>query len=174
MTNRYEELEKTRSVQLGGVNKTTGKKNPTELEGYYVGVEKLPNKFNPGQPKNFYKFLTAAGEVGIFASAGLDYVLKGATPGLMTKVVSTGETLDTGKGNPMKVFKAYQDKTNSVGDTVAASTESLSSGEDTGSEDEESDVAAPTRATPPAKALSSTDAERQAKFNALRNKSKAA
>lgn len=110
----YDELGQIKSIQLGGVNTKTGKKNPTQLEGYYIGYEKRPNKFNPDKPKNFYKFQTAEGDVGIYASAGLDKVLESATLGVMTKIVATGETLDVGKGNPMKIFKAYQDKSNSI------------------------------------------------------------
>lgn len=110
----YEELGEISIVQLGGINKLTGKKNPSELEGYYLGFETRSNKFNPQVPQKLHKFKSHQGEIGIFGKAGIDKVLKGASIGAMTKLVSTGEVIDTGKGNPMKVFKAFQDKANTL------------------------------------------------------------
>jgi hypothetical protein len=110
----YEEISDIETVTLGGINKNTNEPNPTELEGYLVGKEQRPNKFNPGTPQNYYIFKTQYGLQGIYAKAGINSALKNAVMGRMTKLVATGETLDTGKGFPMKVFKAAQDKTNTI------------------------------------------------------------
>lgn len=102
-------LTKLRIVVLGGVNKQ-GKKNPTELQGYYLGFEKRKDKFNPDKPKNLYKFKTPEGTVGVYGSAGVNEVMQSEDTVLnaWTTLIATGKTLDTGKGNPMKLFEAEQ------------------------------------------------------------------
>lgn len=110
----YEKLNDVKLVTLGGIDKKTGKKNPTEIEGYYLRKEEKPNKFNPGKPQAFYVFETKAGAVGIFGKASIDREMAKANIGVMTKVVDTGTTRDTGKGNPMRVFEVFQDSGNSI------------------------------------------------------------
>lgn len=110
----YEKLSDVQTVILGGVDKKTGKRNPTELEGYFLRVEQRPNKFNTDKPQNYYVFQTQNGEEGVFGKAGLDREMKKASPNAMTKVVHTGTTRDTGKGNPMVVFDVFQDKSNII------------------------------------------------------------
>lgn len=110
----YQELADVKQVSLGGIDKKTGKKNPTELEGYYIRREEKPNKFNPDKPQAFYVFETKEGPQGLFGKAGLDREMKKATIGRMTLVIDTGTTMDTGKGNPMRVFKVKQDPDNTV------------------------------------------------------------
>jgi len=139
----YQELGEVEVVVLGGMNKSTGKKNPTELEGYLQRVEKRPNKFNPDKPQNFYVFLTEHGEKGIYAKAGINRVLRNAVYGAMTKLVATDELLDTGKGNPMKVFKAYQDKTNTIDVSASAQVSDSGSYEETSEEEFEEELPLP-------------------------------
>lgn len=110
----YEKLSDVKPVALGGIDKKTGKKNPTELEGYYLRREEKPNKFNPVKPQSFYVFETKEGPQGLFGKAGIDREMKKATLGVMTKVVDTGKLLDTGKGNPMRVFEVFQDSSNAI------------------------------------------------------------
>lgn len=178
----YEALGEVTVVTLGGINKTTGKKNPTELEGYLLGIEDRANKFNPGKPQKFYLFQTKDGEVGVYGKAGIDSVLRGARLGAMTKLVSTGETLDTGKGFPMKVFKAFQDKTNfiDIGPTNAPA-EAAAQDSYTGideevaqddSDDSLFDETPPARPVAARTPLATPDAARQAKVQALLAKSR--
>lgn len=110
----YDELAgDVKIVKLGGVNKE-GKKNPMEVEGYLQYVQELHNKFNPSKPQKFYVLKTRRGLEGIYGKGGLDKLMSQAVPGLLTKIVDTGETKDTGKGNPMKVYKVFQDKDDSA------------------------------------------------------------
>lgn len=156
----YEKLSDVKPVALGGVDKKTGHRNPTELEGYYIRREEKPNKFNPGKPQSFYVFETKDGQVGLFGKAGIDREMKKASIGVMTKVVDTGKTLDTGKGNPMRVFEVFQDSSNSISveERVAAIEEGFDD-EPEAEEDEEQEaapVALPVRA-PTRPAAVSTD-----------------
>lgn len=109
----YEDLADVVGVTLGGLNKTTGRANPTQLEGYFLRrEERLSKKYNKLQ--SFWIYQTKAREVGLYGSGGLDSEMKKAVVGRMTLVTATGELKDTGKGNPMKVFNVKQDKTNTI------------------------------------------------------------
>jgi len=172
----YEQLNETQVISLGGVSQKTGKKNPTELEGYYLGSELRPNKFNPDKPKNFYKFQTASGEVGIYASAGLDKIMQGARVGLMTKVTDTGKTRDVGKGNPMKIFSVAQDKTNviDVGGSNTITPNDYSDDEIFDDEDGSTDEVAPIRARAPLTTTNVPGVDAQANLRAKLAKTRTA
>jgi hypothetical protein len=135
----YEKLNDVKAVSLGGVDKKTGKKNPVELEGYYIRKEEKPNKFNPTKPQSFYVFETKDGPVGLFGKAGIDREMKKANVGVMTKVVDTGKLLDTGKGNPMRVFEVFQDSSNTI-DVAQVETSDLEYADESEADDEESTV----------------------------------
>lgn len=170
----YEELKDVTGIKLGGTNKKTGKPNPTRLEGYFIRVEERINKFNKDKPQKFYVFQTAEGDVGLYGTAGIDREMRKATPGRMTLVIETGETLDTGKGNPMKVYVVKQDKSNAIEvDNETPSYDSLDL-DDSGAELEEEEelapvvhkaVAAPIRAV-----ASNLDSERRARVQAMLGK----
>ncbi len=141
----YEKLNDVKPVALGGIDKKTGQRNPTELEGFYIRREEKPNKFNPGKPQSFYVFETKDGPVGLFGKAGIDREMKKASIGVMTKVVDTGKLLDTGKGNPMRVFEVYQDSSNTIDVAEMAPVETPYADEPEADDEEE---AAPVTATP--------------------------
>lgn len=181
----YQELGDVKAVTLGGVNKTTGQKNPTELEGYYLRVEGRPNKYNKNKPQNFYVFQTKDGEVGLYGKAGLDKEMKKAVAGRMTKVVNTGQTLDTGMGNPMIVFKVFQDRSNTINVdefNPPAQSESTSSGSDAsddleasgsgdwGDVDDTEEDLPPPRPQAPRTPASTPSADKQARVQALLSK----
>lgn len=167
----YEVLDDVKAVKLGGVDKKTGKKNPTEIEGYYLRVEKRPNKFKD-EPQNFYIFQTAEGDVGVYATGGIQREMKKAVIGRMTKLINTGRTLDTGKGNPMTVYQAFQDKSNTI-EVSEAPEVSMEYGsldaEDPVAELEEENFeeVLPARPVAPKVASSVPDADRRAKMQAL-------
>lgn len=176
----YEILDDIQTVVLGGVDKKTGKKNPTQLEGYFLRVETRPNRYNPNKPQNFYIFQTSTGQVGIYGKAGIDREMKKATLGVMTLVKDTGQVLDTGKGNPMKVFQISQDKANVLdAASLAQSNVAPQSDEDyiSNSEDDETDeelveeIAARAPVAPKVP-LKTPSAERQAALQALLSKSR--
>lgn len=178
----YEVLDDVTSVKLGGTDKKTGKKNPTQLEGYYLRKETRPNKFNPEKPQNFYVFMTSSGQIGTYSTAGIDREMKKATIGVMTLLKDTGEVLDTGKGNPMRVFQVAQDKSNVLDAESLASSNIVPEEDYEGQQDELSEIDAeddeaveempaprPVAPKVPAKTPSS---EQQAKIQALLNKNR--
>jgi hypothetical protein len=122
-------------VILGGTNKKTGQKNPTDLTGYYLRKASIETKFGV---KPFYVFQTKKGQQGLIGGGNLNKIMETKAVGLLTHVVDTGTTRDVGKGNPMKVFKVGQDKNDSI-DTSYASTPQAVGLADEGSGDEEHD-----------------------------------
>ncbi len=187
----YEKLEQIKAVKVGGVDEKTRRPHPTELEGYFVNVEKRPNKMKPGTTQNFYIFLTAEGLRGVYGKAGIDQALKPARKGVMTKLVSTGKTLDVGKPRPMDLYEAFSDKTNVVdlsqvdyapgaeiaeeGSEDVGETQYADSYEETPLDTEEApvDELPPVRATRPATPAQAPSAARQAQVQALLNKGRA-
>lgn len=157
----FKELGDVTPVVLGGVNKETGIKNPTQLEGYFIRKEERPNKFNPGKPQSFYVFQTKDGDRGLFGKAGIDREMKKASIGAMTKVVDTGTVLDTGKGNPMKVFKVYQDNENTIDVSLVEDyTQAVDEPETDLDNEDLLDEAPPARVAAPKKTPVSPDAAR--------------
>lgn len=182
----YELLADVQTVVLGGTDKN-GKRNPTQLEGFFLRTESRPNRFNPGKPQNFYVFQTETGEVGVYGKAGLDREMKKAKIGAMTKVVNTGKKLDTGKGQPMTIFEVYQDKTNAIKvEEIISTAQTVSSQdlsedgaawadeatEDSFDDEEPMDVAPAPRAVAPQRTATPPSAAQQAKLQAVLNRNR--
>lgn len=170
----YEEFNDVPGVKLGGFNKKANKPNPTEIEGYYLRKETRPDRFNPESPQDFYVFLTSDGEKGVYGkSAGIKTAMKKAVVGVMTKLVATDETLDTGKGNPMKVFKIYGDRDNTIEPSVAQISTLASADndyEEPADEEEEEYVAPPASVAPAAPRASVNAAKVQQTRELLRGR----
>lgn len=175
-------LEDVRTVVLGGKDKTTGKKNPTELVGYFIRTEQRENRFNKDKPQNYYVLQTKEGEVGIYGKAGLDREMKKAYLGRLTHIVNTGETLDVGKGNPMTVYKVGQDRNDSIELPETSSNSSVEAAVNLGNniesneeqdfdgDEEDTQEALPPPPQKPSRPLSVTNAERAARVQAVLNK----
>ena len=168
-------------VNLGGINKQ-GKKNPTTLEGYYLGRTEGPNQFDTTKTKVTFIFMNAAidgkpvpGIVGVNGSSNLVSKMKdaelnfrsteGRAPlGARTLVEYTGER-NTGKGNPMKTYRTQfdADDTKDVAG-IGATLESDISNDDYEGGDVEEDY------TPPPAARSSAAEVQAALKNRLANK----
>lgn len=71
------------TISLGGVNRKTGKKNPTSIEGYYLGSRVVESK--KGDSKIHF-FQTSKGNVGVWGKTDSDRKLNGVTPGTMTRI----------------------------------------------------------------------------------------
>lgn len=109
-------------VVLGGTNKKSGQKNPTELKGYFLRSSTIKTKFGE---KPLYVFQTEEGEQGLIGSGNLNKLMQSKRVGLMTHIIDTGTVKDVGKGNPMKVFKVGQDASDVLDETLGASSESV-------------------------------------------------
>ncbi len=130
----YEEINDLgaeKSFALGGIrkDKKTGKKfkNPTEVEGYYMGAKTVqlagqdkPSKLHvfQGEVKNDKGETIFTGTAGIWGKTDLDRKLGSAKIGVMTKAyfdkMQDPSQVKPGR-QPMYLYKSFQDPTNTTG-----------------------------------------------------------
>lgn len=122
-------LDADRTTALGGIDKKTGKKNPTKEEGYYLGSRKVESRKGTS---NIYFLQTPEGTLGIWGKTDLDRKMLGATLGAMVRITQSG-MVKTPNGDMYK-FKVEQDLDN----TIEVSEVSESSSSSSNSSDEES------------------------------------
>lgn len=104
-------------VTVGGSTRE-GVKNPTEIEGYYLGRTESPDNFNPGKTKTTYMLRTAKGDVGVNGSANLNIKMTDSEKALQAagesalnsfvKITFVG-TQPSKKGNPTKLYQVQFD-----------------------------------------------------------------
>lgn len=178
-----QDLDADVTVALGGVDKKTGKKNPTKVEGYYLGSRDTASKKSKNGISKLYFFQTEQGNLGVWGKTDLDRKMLAVKPGTMTRVTQSG-SVPTPNGDMYK-FKVEVDEANSIevdfptnNETAESNDEqesanAYSSSEDEGDEEAETPelVDEPVLARPskPARAATTPDAARQARVQALFN-----
>lgn len=98
------------TISLGKKDKKTGKTDPNEVEGYYLGrLVTTGGKFGDS---TLHFFQTAKGNVGVWGSTDLDRKLGAVTPGTMVRATRNG-TKPTKNGD-MKAYKVEVDADNTI------------------------------------------------------------
>ena len=179
-------LDADTTIALGGMNKKTGKPNPTKIEGYFIGSKDVETDFGPAK---LHVFQTDKGNVGVWGKTDLNRKLASAPEGAMVRATQNGTVKVPGR-NPMYKYKVEVDTENTI--EVASATETPTDYADENesnfpsqevddyyeetevdSEEDLLDEVAPTRPVA-AKKAAVPDAARQAKVNALLNRGRAA
>lgn len=119
---------------LGGPNKKTGKPNPKEVEGYYLGSRKVDSKKARSGFAYIHVFQTSGGNKGVWGKTDMDRKILAVTPGTMTKVTHTG-SVPTPNGD-MYTYKVQFDKTNVIEVSELSQDEGTSDNESNGRENE--------------------------------------
>lgn len=165
----YEEivsLDADTTIALGGRNKKTGKNNPTEIEGYYLGSRKVESKKAKAGFAYIHFFQTSKGNVGVWGKTDLDRKILGVAPGTMT-LAAFDKMVPTPNGEMYK-YKVAVDKENTIEVAAVAlgssDSGSFSSDDATG----DTDVEATTEEEDDTTAL-----ERQARVQEILNRGKA-
>ena len=174
-------LDTESTIALGGINKKTGKPNPTTVEGYYVGSRSVDTDFGPAQ---LHVLQTADGNVGVWGKTDLDRKIAAVAAGSMIRATHTGQVKIPGR-NPMHKYKVEVDSEDTIDVGSAADTQApvLDQYDEDGyqkeeytesstDEDEALDEVTPTRAAPPKQLAKTPDAARQAQAKALLSKGK--
>lgn len=165
------DLTADNATPIGGINKKTGKKNPTSIEGYYLGSRKVENK----KGESYLHILqTPSGNQGVWGKTDMDRKLTSVTPGTMVRITHTG--MQQTKNGEMYKFKIEVDKENSIEvDSALGST--VTNDEDTDSgystEDDTSDEQTDDYEAPPAyvaQPATATSAASKARVQALLGK----
>ncbi len=84
------ELDADVTISLGGVNKKSGKKNPSQVEGYYLGSKTVASKKAKSGECSIYILQTAQGNVGVWGKTNLDQKMRSAPVGAMLRLTHTG------------------------------------------------------------------------------------
>lgn len=155
------------TVSLGGTNRKTGKKNPGQVEGYYLGKREIADTKKKSGVSYIYFFQTAEGNIGVWGKTDLDNKLGQASIGHMT-LVKFEKMVETPKGE-MYRYSVAQDADNTI--EVAAPAEASSSNDDSnyGDDVEAGDDEDDTSTLVAAAAANRSAEERRAKVQALLN-----
>lgn len=174
-----EDLSTDVTISLGGVNRKTGKPNPTKIEGYYLGKRTVEDTKRKSGFSYIYVFKTPKGNVGVWGKTDLDRKMSSVTLGAMIRVTQNG--MRKTANNDMYVFKVEVDSENvlDIQSLPSATTTAQADSEDAYSstaddlEEElsldEAEETPPARATPPRVAVKTPGAEQQAAVKALLN-----
>jgi hypothetical protein len=122
-------LDAEKTIALGGVDKKTGRKNPTSVEGYYLGSRTVESK--KGESKIHF-FQTEKGNLGVWGKTDSNRKLGAVTPGTMTRI-SFDKMQETPNGEMYK-YKVEIDSDNVIDVGGIGSNYSVSSGSDSDSE----------------------------------------
>lgn len=157
------------TIALGGKNKKTGKNNPSEVEGYYLGARKVESKKARNGFAYIHFFQTAEGNIGVWGKTDLDRKLLSVTPGTMT--LASFDRMQPTPNGEMYKYKVAVDSDNTIVVSTllaGAGNEALATGADDSDDVEQDDDVVNDDDT--AQALAA--AERQARVQALLNKGK--
>lgn len=131
-------LDADTTIALGGRNKKTGKANPTEAEGYYLGSRRVSSP----KSKNGFAYIhflqTATGTLGVWGKTDLDRKVLDIVPGTMT-LLAFDKMVPTPNGEMYK-FKVAVDKDNTTDVSTLVSGSSDAGVDASGENQDDSDV----------------------------------
>jgi hypothetical protein len=131
-------LEADVTITIGGADKKTGKKNPTSVEGFYLGSRQVETKGKwSDKPSTIYFFQTDKGNVGVWGKTNLNNKMKSAKAGEMTRITYAGMKSTT--NGEMHVYNVEQDPDVSI-DVSELTASSESSNNESSDEDNYADA----------------------------------
>lgn len=155
---------------IGGTSRKTGKKNPTSIEGYYLGKREVADQKKKSGKSYIYIFKTPRGNEGAWGKTDMDRKMVSATVGAMLRITFTGMQ-NTANGEMYK-YRVEIDADNTIevtADTTAdnSSTEAFEEQgySDLDEDQDQSDDDQDTQAA----VVAASAAERAAKVKAMLN-----
>lgn len=118
----YSAAKATKWITVGGVTRD-GKKNPGEVEGYYLGRVEGDNKFEPGKKKITYMIQTPQGVVGVNGAANLNIKMEDTERAIQDSgetalnsfvLIRFTGTTPSKKGTPTKMYQVMFDVNNKL------------------------------------------------------------
>lgn len=129
-------LDADTTIALGGVNRKTNKKNPTQVEGFFLGSRKVDSPKAKSGFAFIHVFQTSTGNVGVWGKTDMDRKLASAAVGHMTLVVFA--KMKPTKNGDMYTYTVQQDADNAI-DVSSIQNDSSTSNEEETSNDEGTD-----------------------------------
>lgn len=163
-------------TSLGGTDKKSGKKNPTQVEGYFIGSRDVASPKSKTGFAKLHVFQTDKGNLGVWGKTDIDAKLRSVTAGCLVRVTFTG--MQETKNNPMYKYKVEVDEENTIdvasaqpasedGDQDDSGASDYQDEEDVDADEELADEVRPTRATAPRRPITTPSAESQARTREL-------
>ena len=160
---------------LGGLNKKTGKQNPTQAEGYYLGTKSVKTDRNTSQ---LHILLTPEGSLGVWGRTDLDRKMKNVTPGIYVRLTQNGKA-ETPRGEMYK-YVVEVDRANTMDVSLVASNPVVAQNDSSDAEyeepaeieEDEVQEYVPPRATAPKAPASAPNKEQQQRVQDLLNKTR--
>lgn len=118
------------TVALGGINKKSGKKNPTSVEGFYIGTRQVPSPKSKTGYAALHVFQTNSGNTGVWGKTNLDQKMTAVKAGQLCRVEFVG-MVET-KNNPMYKYRVQVDPSQTID---VATAEPTASDDDNNAED---------------------------------------
>lgn len=84
------DLECESTIALGGINRKTGKANPTQVEGYFLGSKEVESRKSKTGKAKLHVLLTSKGKLGVWGKTDLDRKLNNVTAGVMVRLTQDG------------------------------------------------------------------------------------
>lgn len=106
------DLDANVTTAIGGTDKNTGKKNPTSIEGYYVGTRQVPSRKAKSGLCSLHILQTKTGNVGVWGKTNLDQKMPSVLPGQLIRISFVG-MIET-PNNPMYKYKVEVDVDNTI------------------------------------------------------------
>lgn len=134
---QVQDLDAEITIALGGQNRKTGKKNPTQVEGYYLGSRKVESKKARDGFVYLHILQTSEGNLGVWGKTDLDRKLLCVAPGTMVRLTHVG--MQATPNGEMYKYKVEQDSENTISVSFTSFKNATDDSEDAElSEDEES------------------------------------
>jgi hypothetical protein len=122
---KIQSLDADKTTAVGGRDKKTGKTNPNQVEGYYLGKRVVTGARGDS---NLHFLQTAQGNLGVWGKTDMDRKLSSAQIGAITRITHVGMT-KTPNGD-MYRYDVEQDPDNVIDVSSLAPSESSSSEEE--------------------------------------------
>lgn len=100
------------TTAIGGVDKKSGKKNPTSAEGFYIGTRKVPSPKSKTGFAALHVLQTKEGNLGVWGKTNLDQKMTAVKPGQLIRISFTG-MVET-KNNPMYKYRVQVDPSQTI------------------------------------------------------------
>lgn len=95
------------TTAIGGVDKKSGKKNPTSIEGFFIGTRQVPSAKSKSGFASLHVLQTEKGNVGVWGKTNLDQKMTAVKAGQLIRISFTG-MVET-KNNPMYKYRVQVD-----------------------------------------------------------------
>lgn len=106
------DLDCQNTTAIGGVDKKSGKKNPTSAEGFYIGTRKVPSPKSKTGFAALHVLQTDKGNLGVWGKTNLDQKMTAVKPGQLIRITFTG-MVET-KNNPMYKYRVQVDPSQTI------------------------------------------------------------